>query len=78
MSATSNTEVITLNAQTAVAKAVMATGGTLWGFSSWPLSQIAALVTTILVVLQIGLLIPKYRQLYRAWRYGRSVDIKPR
>lgn len=72
---TSATEVITINAQTAVAKISAATGGAVWGLSSLPLNEIVAILTGILVLAQLGLLIPKYAQLVRAWRSGTKIEV---
>lgn len=72
---TSATEVITVDAQTAVAKIGAATGGAAWGLSSLPLNEIVAILTGVLVVAQIGLLVPKYVQLFRAWRSGTKIEV---
>lgn len=39
------------------------------------LNEWVALATLCYVVLQIGLLIPKYIELYRAWRKGKSIKV---
>lgn len=76
MSGSSTTEVITVNAQAAMAKIGTAAGGTAWGLSSLPLNEIAAFLTCVLVLGQIILLVPKYMQMYRAWRSGRTIEVE--
>jgi len=77
MSDTSTTtEVITINAQGAVAKMGTATGGAIWGMSSWSMNDLVAALTCIFVLLQIGLLVPKYTQLIRAWRKGGHIKVE--
>lgn len=72
---TSLTEVITVNAQTAGAKIVTATAGTVWGLSDWDWNKAVAVATFLFVLLQMGLLVPKYLQLLRAWRRGHNVKV---
>lgn len=68
------TEVITVNAQTAAAKiGVAATGAT---YSFLTLDKMVALATLIFVLLQIGLLVPKYTQMYKAWKKNRKVEVR--
>lgn len=68
------TEVITVNAQTAAAKiGVAATGAT---YSFLTLDKMVALATLIFVLLQIGLLVPKYVQMVKAWKKNRKVEVK--
>lgn len=42
------------------AKIAPAVGGTAYGFSNFTLNEMVALATLIYVILQIGLLLPKY------------------
>jgi len=40
------------------------------------LNEWVAMATLVFVVLQIGLLIPKYWKLYSRWREGKNVEVK--
>jgi len=50
------------------AKVTPAVGGA-W-YSAMTLNEWVALATLVYVVLQAGLLLPKYYKLYKDWRYG--------
>lgn len=50
-----------------------ATGAT---YSFLTLDKMVALATLIFVLLQIGLLVPKYVQMYKAWKKNRNVEVR--
>lgn len=74
MSTTSNTEVISINGQNAVAKIATAGGGVALSF--FTLNEWVQVLTILFLTLQIILLIPKYVQMVRAWGKGRKVEVK--
>lgn len=73
--AVSDTEVVTINGASAAAKTVTAISGAAYSMTSWTMSDFVTLCTLLFILLQIGLLVPKYAQLFRAWRKGHKVRI---
>ena len=57
-----------MDAETKMAKIKMAVAGGGATFAMLTLNEWVALATLVYVILQIGLLIPKYIDLYKKWR----------
>lgn len=57
-------------------KAAPALAGAGYSVAGMPWSDIAAIVTILYVLLQIGLLVPKYWELFKQWRTSKS-DSQP-
>lgn len=74
VSPTTITEVVTINANAAATKIGVAAAGA--GVTAWTLNELVAAATFIFVLLQIGLLLPKYYSVYRAWRRGHEIEIE--
>lgn len=49
-------------------KASPALAGAGYSMSGMPWSEIAAILTAVYVLLQIGLLVPKYIEVFKKWR----------
>lgn len=69
----SGTEVVSINGQAAAAKIVTATAGV--SLSFFTLNEWVQIFTIMFLVLQIILLVPKYAQMFRAWRAGRTIEV---
>lgn len=64
-----------MNIDPAAASVKMGIAGTGAVASYMTLNEWVALFTLLYVILQIGLLIPKYRKLYQAWCEGREIRV---
>lgn len=74
MNRTSSTEVV-LNIDAHAAAGKMGLAGAGAAASYLTLNEWVALATLIYVLLQIGLLFPKYATLYKAWRDGKRIKV---
>lgn len=61
-------QITAANETVKAAPAILGTGYTVAGL---PLSELAALLTAIYVLLQIVLLVPRYVEWYKSWRLKR-------
>ena len=64
-----------INGPAAAAKMGVATLGTAYGMTDFTLNDAVAALTALYVLLQIGLLMPKYAQLIRAWWAGKKIKV---
>lgn len=70
---TSSTAIVHVDAPTIQAKVGLAGAGAAASFMS--LNEWVALATLVFIILQIGLLIPKYWALFKAWRRGKKIEV---
>lgn len=65
-----------VNVPAAATKMGIASAGAAYSMTGYTMSDLVALATLVFVLLQIGLLMPKYAALYRAWRSGKKVKVE--
>lgn len=70
---TSTTAVLHVDAPVATTKIGIGTVGAAASYMT--LNEWVALATLVFILLQIGLLIPKYVALYRAWLHGKKIKV---
>lgn len=70
---TTNSAVLHVDSHASQAKIGLAGAGAAASFMS--LNEWVALATLVFIVLQIGLLIPKYWALFMAWRRGKKIEV---
>lgn len=70
---TSHTAVLHVDATAATAK--MGVGAAGLTASMMTLNEWVALATLVFILMQIGLLIPKYWALFYAWRQGKTIKV---
>jgi len=65
--------VVHVNGQMAAIKTTGAVSGAVASY--WTLNEAVAIATLIFVILQVGLIIPKYWLIYKQWRHGAKIKI---
>lgn len=75
VSETANATILHVDTSTAAQKIGIATAGAAYGMTSFSLNDLVAALTALFVLLQIGLLIPKYYALIKAWRKGKKIEV---
>lgn len=70
---TSTTAILHVDSAAATTKIGIGTAGAAASYMT--LNEWVAVATLVFIMLQIGLLIPKYYSLYRAWRNGKRIKV---
>jgi len=73
-SVTKDTVTFHVDPTVAVAKTTAVGGGAVASYLT--LNEWVAIATLAFIALQVGLLIPKYWQLYKCWRHGSKIKVE--